>query len=190
MDEDRLKSLIERADVPLPGRSASPLELAGRIRLLYRRRQLRKLTAVAIAFVASGVVLWLGLTNRRPSDLAKTAPEIRDESLVQTARDDGLRETIRRIELEESIVSQLLTAERRRQIDAIPASTRAGLDRRLLLDEQVGQAAMAVLLSAENRAMRPEGVQAAREDYVYLMRVFPNTIWAAQAGEKLAALNP
>jgi hypothetical protein len=190
MDQDRLKSLIEYADVAPPPQSASPLELADRVRILYRRRQHRRLTALAATATAAGIVLWFGVARQWRGDVAKSASETRIVLPPQIAHIDSLQETNRQIEREEAVVWQLLTAERRRQLDAMPDSTKVGLDRRLLPDEQVGQAAKALLMSADDRAKRSEGIPDAREDYAYLMRAFPNTTWAAQAGERLAALNP
>jgi hypothetical protein len=187
MENDRLKPLIERADFPPPDPIAPPVELARRVRRLYRQRRRRRTAAIAAAGIACALALWFGLTNRQGNDLARQESQKQTISPSLAAGDESIRELNARIELDESVISQLLAAERQQRIAAARASIK---NRQPLFDEQVGTAAMALLLSAEARATRPDGVQAARDDLNYLMHVFPDTIWAARAGEKLAAIGP
>ena len=193
MNDDRLKALIEMADIDFPARDVSPLELADRVRVLHRQRQRRKLAlAVAVAALFGlGGLLWNGLADRHGGELAKTVPENLPAPLVITVRaDERLQEASKEIDREELIVERLLTAERVRRLTATVETATIGRDRQPLLDEQVGQAAMAILLTGDQRAKQPDNVQAAREDYVCVTKVFPNTIWAELAGERLAALKP
>ena len=59
-------------------------------------------------------------------------------------------------------MASLLAAERRRRIDAVTEEAKTSLERRPMFDDQVGPAAMAVLLSADLSAKRPESAAAAR----------------------------
>jgi len=92
----------------------------------------------------------------------------------------------------ESIIQRLLVAERMRRLPTTAKAAMTSLEAQLHRDEQVGRAAMTVLLSGDRRAKRLFGssMQAAREDYVCVMQVFPNTIWAERAAGRLAALKP
>ncbi|MGO9113285.1 MAG: hypothetical protein ACLP9L_28980 [Thermoguttaceae bacterium] len=162
------------------------------MRVLYRRRQRRKL-ALALAVTALfglGGLLWHGLADRHGSELAKSVSENPAVPAKTVPADDRLHEAKKQIDREELIVECLLAAERVRRLTTTAETATIGLDRQLLLDEQVGQAAMAVLLTGDQRAKQPDSVQTAREDYVCVTKVFPNTIWAERAGERLAALKP
>ena len=61
MHDDRLKALIEQADANPPACHATPLELAGQVRVLYRRRRRHRasLLAAAAILVAVGLAFWL-----------------------------------------------------------------------------------------------------------------------------------
>jgi hypothetical protein len=166
-------------------------ELAGRVRVLYRRRQRRKLALVAVAIFGFTGLLWHGLAGRQGGELARSVRENPTVPSAITAHaDDRLREARKQIEREEWIVERLLAAERVRRLTARAEATTSGRDRQPALSEQVGQAAMAILLTADRRAKQPESVQAAKEDYRYVAQLFPKTIWADRAGERLAALKP
>ena len=161
--------------------------------VLHRRRQRRKLVlAVAVAgCLGLGGLLWHGLADRQGGDLAKSVPENLAVTAAKTVQThDRVRDARREIEREELIVERLLVAERVRRLKTNAEAATTGIPRQLELDEQVGQAAMAILLIGDRRAKRPESLQAARDDYVCVMQMFPNTIWAERAGERLAALKP
>jgi hypothetical protein len=193
MNDDRLKALIEMADVDPPAQDVSPLELAGRVPVLHRRRQRRKLVlAVAVAaFFGLGGLFWHGLADRHGAELAETVPENPPvPSVITVHANERLQEAREQINREELIVESLLTAERVRRAASQAETATMGPDRQLLLDEQVGQAAMAILLAGDQRARQPDRVQAAKEDYVCVTKVFPNTIWAERAEQRLAALKP
>jgi hypothetical protein len=191
MNDDRLKALIELADVDPPAQDVSPLELAGRVRILHRRRQHRKLAVAVAAIVAFGGLLWHGLADRHGVELAKSVPENTHTPSVITVRaDNRLHETRKEIDRQELIVERLLTAERVHQLNATAETALTGRDQQLFRDEQVGQAAMALLLTGDQGAKQPDSVQAAKDDYVCVTKVFPNTIWAERAEQRLAALKP
>jgi hypothetical protein len=191
MNDDQLRSLIEQADVDPPGPDTGSLELAGRVRVLYRQRQRRKLALAGAAVLLIGGLLWHGLTDRENGEMAKPSPEPEVVQPMQTAQaGDRFREARDQIDHEERILDRLLMAERARRIAAAAESAGIGLDRRLVLDEQVGQTAMTILLAGDRRATQPDGVPDARERYVSVMQVFPNTVWAERAEERLAALKP
>jgi hypothetical protein len=61
MHDDRLKALIEQADANPPACHTTPLELAGQVRVLYRRRQRQRasLLAAAAILVAAGLAFWM-----------------------------------------------------------------------------------------------------------------------------------
>jgi hypothetical protein len=185
MNEDRLKTLIERADSPPPKPATVGLELAERVCILHRQRQRRKLMLAAAAAVAVGVVPWLLPGGRPGHEVATSSPKgplAPSRAVMRNAREE--------IEREEGIVERLLVTEKRRRLAAISDAAKSNLDGPSFLAEQVGEAAMAVLLSGEQRAEHPERVPAAKEDYACVIRNFPNTIWATQAEARLAALKP
>jgi hypothetical protein len=193
MNDKRLKALVEHADIAPPAAWAAS-DLAARVRTLHRRRRRRRLAVAAAAFVAVSVLcgaMALRLADRGGHELAQSPRNAPAESPLQTARkDDSVREISRRIEREKRIVAGLLAAERRRRIETVTETAKIDFDRRLSPDDQVGAAAMALLLSAAESAKRPDRVAAAREDYVFVLRVFPNTVWATRAGQRLAAITP
>jgi len=167
------------------------MELAGHVRVLYQRRRRRKLVIMAATLLGFGGLLWHGLSDRQGRELAKSIPENPAAPFVESvAADDFLQEAHKQIDREESIVQRLLAAERVSRLATTAKAATMGLDGQLRRDEQVGQAAMTILLTGDQRAKRPDSVQAAREDYVCVMQVFPNTIWAERAGVRLAALKP
>jgi len=109
----------------------------------------------------------------------------------QSARVEERSQDARRlIDREESIIQRLLAAERVGRLANKANVAAIILDAKLRRDEQLGQAAMTVLLTADRREKLRGGVRASREDYVCVMQVFPNTIWAEAAGRRLAALKP
>jgi hypothetical protein len=192
MNDARLKALIEEADASLPAQSASSPDFAGRVRALHRRRQRRKLVFAIAALVGVGGLLWHELAGRPSGELAKSVPVEKPAAPTANAvaAEERLRETRKQIDREELIIERLLAQERARRLAAAVEAAPIAFDRQLLVAEQVGQAAMALLLTGDQRANRPGGAQAARDDYVLVMQVFPNTIWAQRAGERLAALKP
>jgi hypothetical protein len=191
MNHQRLKTLIEQADVDPPRRDADSLGLAARVRRLHRWRRRRRLALAGSVLLVVGGLFWRSLADRRGGELANFVPDKPSPASPQDASaGDRLREAGTKIEREELIVERLLAAERARRLAAAAEAAQTGLDRQLLPDRQVGEAAMTILLCGDQRAKRPDGLQAARGDYTSVIQLFPNTIWAKQAETRLAALKP
>jgi hypothetical protein len=180
---DRLKQLIEQADLAPPDAAEPPRDLAARVRGLHGQRRRRKLVAaVAVAAIAAGTLLWIGLPPARGPNAV-----VRDDGPAIAAQ-RALGEARQQIERAENIVARLLVAECRRQLAALPKTADLGLDRQSRYEDQIGPAAAALLLTGDERAKRPGHSAAAREDYACVIETFPNTIWATRAAERLAAL--
>ena len=179
---DRLKQLIEDADLAPPAVAVSARDLAAQVRDLHRKRRRRLVAAAAVAAIAAGTLLWI----RSPHGSGKRNVVKNDDSAF--AAELALSEAKQKIELSENIVARLLVAERRRQLAALPKTADYGLDRQSRYEDQIGPAAASLLLTGDERAKRPDRAAAAREDYACVIENFPNTIWAARAAERLAAL--
>jgi hypothetical protein len=191
MNDAQWRALIEQADLNPSASGTSSRDLAGRVRLIHRRRMRRHLSLAAAVILGLGGLSWYGLATRRQADVAPSISASPPLASVESIRlDDHLKEAIRLIDREESIIQRLLAAERVGRLANKTSATAISLDARLSREEQVGQAAMTVLLTADRRAKLPHDVRAAREDYVCVMQVFPNTIWAETAERRLVALRP
>jgi hypothetical protein len=189
MNEDRLRALIEHADAEPPAPEISSHALASRVRVLYRRRRRRRLAIAAAALLLCGVLLWQRLPGRQTGQLAgptPPAPAIPAAEVAGAA--EHLRAAVQQVEREEQIVEYLLAVERLRRLSDTARNMKPAVGREEFLDEQVGRAATAILLSGDRNSQRPEDISSARKDYACVVQLFPNTVWAERAKERLAAL--
>ena len=204
---DRLKQLIEQSDLAPLDAEVSARELAARVRVLGRQRMQRRLVAAAaIVATAAVALLYAGLPIGHPhrAGAQGDGPAVASEASVQKHERDGaganavsqtsldneraLGDARQQIEHAETVIAKLLLAERRRQLATLTESAKVGLDLQSRYEDEIGPAAAALLVTGDERAKRPDRTAAARKDYACVIETFPNTIWAARAAERLAAL--
>ncbi|MGA2620295.1 MAG: hypothetical protein ABSF26_21970 [Thermoguttaceae bacterium] len=191
LNDQHLRELIRQADAMPPPPATTARELACRVRVLCRRRRGRHLAVAIAAIVAIGGLLWHGSANRRRGEPpGPVAGQVGTPPVEVAHADEHLRLLLEQIDREEQAVGRLLAAERLRRLSHARQQAGVVLDRQAFLDEQAGRAAMCVLLTGDRRAKQAESLPAARQDYASVIELFPNTPWAEQAKQRLAALNP
>jgi hypothetical protein len=188
VNDEALKKLLDLLDRPPPAASLANAQLGERVRCLYRRRQRRRRVVAVLATALVGVFIWRVASrpdDRRPNnpeDLARLADANPARASKELAR---LGDQIRR---EEQIVKRLLTVERRDQVAAAAENIEPGSSHEVRIDEQIGRASMAILLTADEIAKRPDLRESARHDYQLVIATFPNTPWVEAANQRLAAI--
>jgi len=187
--DDPLKALLETADVAPNAPCTSPLELASEARALYRRRSRRNriIGTSGVLFVV--MLLWWGihrLPEGEPLPPTKDAPSIAASNSAPSPT--ALGQALKDVDREQRIVEQLFVAERRHRLAITLQEMEIRLERQARIEEQVSRAALAILLAADQKRIRPELQASAREDYTSVIALFPHTQWAESAKQRLAGL--
>ena len=187
--DDPLKALLETADVAPIAPSTSPLELASEARALYRRRSRRNRVIVTVGVLFVGTLFWQGSLRLREGESLpprKDVPNIAASNSAPSPTDLG--QAMKDVDREQRIVEQLFVAERRHRLAQTVQEMEIRPERRARIDEQVSRAALAILLPADQKRLRPELQASAREDYTSVIGLFPHTQWAESAKQRLAGL--
>jgi hypothetical protein len=142
---------------------------------------------VGILFV--GTLLWQGSLRLREGGSPpprKDLPSIAASNSTLSPAD--LSQAMKDIDREQRIVEQLIVAERRQRLAQTVQEMEISPERSARSDEQVSRAALAILLAADQKRLRPELQTSAREDYTSVIGLFPHTPWAESAKQRLAGL--
>ena len=187
--DDPLKALLKKADVAPNAPCTSPLELANEARVLYRRRSRRHRIIATTGIVFVGILFWQGIHSLHKGEWLqprKDLPRIAASNSAVSPTDLG--QAMKAIVREQRIVEQLFVAERRHRLAMTAQKLEISPEPRARNDEQVGRAALAILLAADQKRLRPELQTSAREDYTSVIGLFPHTQWAESAQQRLAGL--
>jgi hypothetical protein len=189
MNDDRLRTLIIKADAGAIPPGAGADELSNLVRTRYGRRRRRRLAAAtAVVLFLAGFATWQLLPQRPGVEKTEIAIAQAVPEKVTSAASVSLDEFNQKISQNEQIVDRLLAAERHRR-------QKAEADRRLskpagqaYLDEQIARAAATILLTADQEKQMPAYKESSRKSYNLVIELFPQTVWADRAKESLAAL--
>jgi hypothetical protein len=187
--DDPLKSLLRKADVAPTASCSSPLKLASDARTLYRRRSRRNRVIAITGILFVGMLLWTGIHPLPKGDWLqprKDLPSIAASNSAPSPTD--LDQAMRETDWERRIVEQLFVAERRHRLAMTAQRLETTPERQARNEEQVGRAALAILLAADQKRLRPELQASVREDYSSVIGLFPHTQWAESAQRRLAGL--
>ena len=134
-----------------------------------------------------GTLFWQGILRLREGERLpprKDLPSIAASNSAPSPADLG--QALKDIDREQRIVEQLLVAERRHRLAITLQEMQIRPERQARIDEQVSRAALAILLAADQKRLRPELQASAREDYTSVIGLFPHTQWAESAKQRLA----
>jgi hypothetical protein len=191
MNIDRMKSLIGKADAGIPPPGICPTELSRLVRLHYQRRQKRRLTALTMAVLLLGIFMgWEISMQRRESrrnDLARNQSNPEKEFIGQSA---NFEEINRQINLHERLLERLLVAERYYRQKAETDRWLSKSTGKEYIEGQISIAAATILVTADHERQNFKDHESARKGYNLIVELFPQTIWADQAKQRLAALTP
>jgi hypothetical protein len=189
MTDDPLKALLKKADVAPTASCTSPLKLASDARVLYRRRCRRNRAIAATGIVFVGILLWQGIHPLHNGDWLQPRKDVPSTAASNSALPPtDLGQAVEDIDREQRIVEQLLIAERRHRLAMTAQKLEITPERQARNEEQVGRAALAILLAADQKRLRPELQASVREDYSSVIGLFPHTQWAESAQRRLAGL--
>ena len=186
---DLLKALLETADIAPTAPCTSPLELASKARALYRRRSWRNRVIATVGILFVGTLLWQGSLRLHEGESLsprKDLPSIAVSNSAPSPTDLG--QAMKDIDREQRIVEQLFVAERRHRLAITLQHLEISPERQARSEEQVSRAALAILLAADQKRLRPELQTSARDDYTSVIGLFPHTPWAESAKQRLAGL--
>jgi hypothetical protein len=187
--DDPLKALLEEADVAPLASCTSPLKLASETRALYRRRSRRNRVIATTGVVFVGFLFWLGIHSLHKGEWLQPRKDLPSTAALNSAvSPTDLGQAMKDIVREQRIVEQLFVAERRHRLAMTAQKLEISPEPRARNDEQVGRAALAILLPADQKRLRPELQTSAREDYTSVIGLFPHTQWAESAQQRLAGL--
>ncbi len=189
MTDDPLKALLETADVAPTPACTCPLELASDARALYRRRSRRNRIIATTGVLFVGTLFWQGIIRLREG---APLPPTKDVPSIAASNSDpsptALGQALKDVDREQRIVEQLFVAERRHRLAITLQEMEIRPERQARIEEQVSRAALAILLAADQKRLRPELQASAREDYTSVIGLFPHTQWADSAKQRLAGL--
>ncbi|HEV3418153.1 MAG TPA: hypothetical protein VG056_15110 [Pirellulales bacterium] len=189
--DDSLRELLAEVDAAPTAPSTGPLELASKVRLLHRRRMRRNQVLASAGVFVAATLVWQSVRLIRERPRQQPPDDDRQIAKVNNAPlPDELRLATKQIDIEQRILDRLLVAERQRKLATMARQLDSIPDRQSRIDEQVGRAAMAILVTADAKRSRPELVASAREDYASVIDLFPHTPWSAEAKQRLAGANP
>ena len=167
----------------------SPLELANEARAMYRRRSRRHRIIATTGIVFVGILFWQGIHSLHKGEWLqprKDLPSIAASNSALLPTDLG--QAMKDIDREQRIVEQLFIAERHHRLAMAVQKMEISPERQARNEEQVGRAALAILLAADQKRLRPELQASVREDYSSVIGLFPHTQWAESAQRRLAGL--
>lgn len=191
MRDDSLKALLAEVDAAPVAPSTCPLELANTVRALHQRRKRRNRVVASVGLLVVATSIWQGVRVIREPPWQQPPDDDRQITKVDNApAPNELRLALKQVDIEQRILDRLLVAERQRKLATMARQLDSIPDRQSRIDEQVGRAAMAILVTADAKRSRPELVASAREDYASVIDLFPHTPWSAEAKQRLAGANP
>jgi len=190
MTDDPIRELLQEADRLAGPAPTGPEDLAARVRLSARRRRMAAATSLVALLVAAALVVGGMLLREAPEqkpDIAEVAegqPTTPDAEKLQAEIDRLQRE----IDLRRAIVNHLVLRERLRD-------AQARLDRLVSgpsVAERLRREEDRVAFDVARRAHRLEQLlgrtDLAVEAYGHVVRLFPTTIWARVAQERVRTL--
>jgi hypothetical protein len=189
MNDDHLRTLIEKADAGVAPPETSAAELSSLARTLYRRRERRRMAAATTAVIILCVVgawraswVWNGVGKTTIADVSPTsAGDI-------AALKQNFAKLEQKIQLQEQIIERLLAADRYNRLKAELEQHLLKSTGRELLDEQLSRTAGTIMLCADEENKMPAYKESARESYNLVIKTFPQTVWAEKARDRLAAM--
>lgn len=187
MNDDRLRRLIEKADVGVAPPGAGAGELSSMVRTLYRLRVRRRLALTATGIVLLCVVgAWRASSFWHGTDKTSIADISPAPAADITALKGKLAELEEQIQRQEQIIERLLAAERSNRLQAEADERLLRPTGRELLDQQLSQTAGTMFLCADEENKLPGYKQSARDSYNLVIKTFPQSIWAEKARDRLA----
>jgi F0F1-type ATP synthase membrane subunit b/b' len=183
MNDDELKSLLQRAEAGLEKRSPVASELAGRVRRLDRRRgrRSRALWAAVPLAVVAGIATWQFLPSgvgRKPDQKAASVPvDVRE---IERLRAEA--------EYYERTARQMIARAEREGSSKITRAAWSESDPFAEIREQVDTVAYRMILRADDLQAAMMQSQEAVELYRQVVQLFPKTYSAEVARKRLSDL--
>jgi TolA-binding protein len=190
MHDDRLRTLLEKADAGIAPDGLGAAELSNMAKVLHLRRRRRRITAAATATVLLCLVaawraaeFFSGMDKK--TNIAAFSPVPAADVAALKEKLAKLEEKIQR---QEQVIDRLLTAERCNRLQAAADRRLLKPTGRELLDQQLSQTAATMLLCADEEYKIPAYKESALENYNLVIKTFPQTAWAEKAKDRLNAV--